>query len=155
MVIFATNFTAKFSNIGYFGIKIIFYKEKVNYSLVSIVQAYELKERLERLKIKRDEVKIASVDEINMYASIKLASIRKSVIHFARKLTTETKNTINLYLEIIHFGISSTLISFDNDYYEYHGREKEEQGLAIGGYQSAFLADLVASYLFENTKANF
>ena len=28
-------------------------------------------------------------------------------------------------------------------------------GLAIGGYESAFLADLVAYYLFEKAKANF
>ena len=48
--------------------------------------------------------------------------------------------------------MSSTLISFDRDYYEYHGGKKEEQGLAIGGYESAFLADLVASYLFEKSK---
>ena len=46
----------------------------------------------------------------------------------------------------------STLISFDGEYYEYHGGEIEEQGLAIGGYESAFMADLVSSYLFE--KAN-
>ena len=50
--------------------------------------------------------------------------------------------------------MSSTLISFDNEYYEYHGREREEQGLVIGGYQSDFLADLVVSYLFEKAKAN-
>ena len=31
----------------------------------------------------------------------------------------------------------------------------EEQGLAIGGYESAFLANLVESYLFEKAKANF
>ena len=51
--------------------------------------------------------------------------------------------------------MSSTLFSFYGEYYEYHGREREEQGLAIGGYESAFLADLVASYLFETSKANF
>ena len=51
--------------------------------------------------------------------------------------------------------MSSTLISFDGEYYEYHGGEREEQGLAIDGYESAFLADLVASYLFEISKANF
>ena len=45
--------------------------------------------------------------------------------------------------------MSSTLISFDREYYEYHGGEREEQGLAIGGYESAFLTDLVAFYLFE------
>ena len=51
--------------------------------------------------------------------------------------------------------MSSTLISFDGEYYEYHGREREEQGLAIGGYDSLLLADMVASYLLEKAKLNF
>ena len=49
--------------------------------------------------------------------------------------------------------MSSTLISFDGKYYEYNGGEREEQGLDIGGYESVFLSDLVASYLFEKAKA--
>ena len=51
--------------------------------------------------------------------------------------------------------MSSTLICFDGEYYKYHGGKKEEQGLAIGGYELAFLADLVASYLFGKSKAHF
>ena len=51
--------------------------------------------------------------------------------------------------------MSSTLIYFDGEYYKYHGVEREEQGLAIGGYESEFLADLLASQLFEKSKANF
>ena len=60
-----------------------------------------------------------------------------------------------LCLDLIQFGMSLTLIAFDGEYYEYHGGEREEQGLAIGGYESAFLADLVASYLFEKAKPIF
>ena len=51
--------------------------------------------------------------------------------------------------------MSSTLISLDGYYYEYHGGEREERGLEIGGYESEFLAGLVASCLFEKSKANF
>ena len=51
--------------------------------------------------------------------------------------------------------MSSTLISFDREYYEYRGGEREEQGLAIGGYESTFLTDLVASNLFEKAKPIF
>ena len=80
-----------------------------------------------------------------MYPSIKISTIRKSVRLFARKLTSATKKTINLCLELTRFGMSSTLIYFNGDYYEYHGGEREEQGLEIGGYESEFLADLVAS----------
>ena len=49
--------------------------------------------------------------------------------------------------------MSSTLIYFDGKYYEYHGGERKEQGLSISGYKSVFLAELVASYLFEKVKA--
>ena len=71
------------------------------------------------------------------------------------KLTSETKKTINLCLVLLQFGMSSTLIYFDGEYYEYHGGEREEHGSAISGYESAFLADLVASYLFEKAKPIF
>ena len=35
------------------------------------------------------------------------------------------------------------------------GEREKKQGLAIGGYKSAFLADLVASYLFEKSSPIF
>ena len=89
-----------------------------------------------------------------MYPSIKFAKIRKLLRYFARKFTKDTKKTINLCLELIHFRIRSTLFSFGGEYYDYHGGEREERGLAIGGYESAFLADLVTSYLLEKSKAN-
>ena len=43
----ATNFTTTISKIGYLRIKIILDKEKVNYSRVSIVKLFNLKEILE------------------------------------------------------------------------------------------------------------
>ena len=44
------------------------------------------------------------------------------------------------------------MIFLDRDYYKYRGGKKEEQGLAMGGYESVFLAELVASKLFDNAK---
>ena len=116
-----TNFTATFSKIGYLGTKRFLDKGKVKYSRKSIVQASDLKETLEEMGLKKEEVTIASVDAINMYPSIKLTTIKKAVEFFARKLTSETKKKINLCLDLILFGMSSTLISFDGEYYEYHG----------------------------------
>ena len=66
-------------------------------------------------------MKIASVENINMYPSIKLSTIRNVVRFFARKLTAATKKIINLCLELIRFGMTSTLISLDGEYYKYHG----------------------------------
>ena len=126
MVIPATNFTTTFLKIGYLRIKRCLDKGKVNYSSFSIVQASDLTERLEDKKLVREEVTIASVDAINMYPSIKLATIKKAVRFFAGTLTKATKKTINLCLKLVCFGMSSTLICFDGEYYEYHGGEKED-----------------------------
>ena len=70
MVIPATNFTATFYKIGYLGIKRCLDRGKMNYAQVSIVQSSNLRERLEELEVKRDEVTIAPVDTINIYPSI-------------------------------------------------------------------------------------
>ena len=60
----------------------------------------------------RKELTIASVDAINMYHSIKLATTKKAVRFFARTFTLATKKTINLCLELIRFEMSSNLICF-------------------------------------------
>ena len=62
---------------------------------------------------KRDEVTIASVDAINMYPSIKLSTIKNAVRFFVKNLNAATKKTINICLDLIPFGIRSTLITFD------------------------------------------
>ena len=107
---------------------------------------------------KIDEIKfyhMKNIDSLDMKIYT-ITAIKAYLVRFlARTLTTATKKTINLSLELICFGMSSTLICFDGEYYEYHGVEKEEQGLAIGGYESAFLVDLVTSYLFDKAKAHY
>ena len=94
----------------------------------------------------------ASVDDVNMYPSIKLTTIRKVVRFFSRKITAATKKTKNICLDLIHFGMCSTFIYFDKEHYKYQGGENEEQGLEIGGYESELISDLVMFYLFDKPK---
>ena len=63
--------------------------------------------------------------KINIYPSIKISKTKKAVRLLAKKLTASTKKTINICLELIRFGMISTLIFFDGDYYEYQSSEKE------------------------------
>jgi hypothetical protein len=43
-----------------------------------------------------------------------------------------------------------------DEYWEYSGdKSVEERGLTIGGYESAWLADLVAAYILENSTELF
>ena len=66
------------------------------------------------------------------------------------------KEKIGKCLDVIKFGMSNTLVSFTDKFYEYDGDlNEEERGLTIGGYESAWLADLVAAYILEKTKNMF
>ena len=47
--------------------------------------------------------------------------------------------------------MSSTLLNFQDKYYEYGDEGLETKWLAIVGYESSYLADLVDSYLLEVT----
>ena len=85
LVIPAANFTTTFSKIGYLVIKRCLDKGKVNYSRNSIIQASDLKETLEELGLKKEEVTITLVDAINMYPSIKVATLKKAVIFFCKE----------------------------------------------------------------------
>ena len=76
LVIPETIFTLTSSNTGYLGIKRMVDKGKFNYSSFSAIQASDLKERLEEMKINRDKVTIVLVDAINMYMYIKLLTIK-------------------------------------------------------------------------------
>ena len=52
--------------------------------------------------------------------------------------------------------MSNTLITFVDKYYEYGGDiEGEKRGLTIGGFESTWLADLVAAYILEKTEKSF
>ena len=57
---------------------------------------------------------------------------------------------------MVSFGMSNTIVSFKDRFFEYDGdMDTEERGLTIGGYESAWLAELVASYVLEMNKDLF
>ena len=77
--------------------------------------------------------------------------VAKAINFFSKDLTKDQKETIEDCLRMIKFGMGNTLLNFAGKYYEYGGsNETNERGLTIGGYDSAWLADLVASYLLDN-----
>ena len=52
--------------------------------------------------------------------------------------------------------MGNTLITYRDKYYEYDGdQEISNKCLTIGGYESAWLADLVAAFILEETKSQF
>jgi len=106
---------------------------------------------LEELDIKQGDCTIASVDAEAMYPSIKFDLIKKAIEFYAKNITDENEiEKINKCLDLIQFGMCTTLIQFCGVYYLYDGdKEVEDKGLTIGGYESAWLADLAMAFLLE------
>eukprot|EP00957_Ditylum_brightwellii_P162801 12397274-Ditylum_brightwellii.AAC.1 len=97
-----------------------------------------------------------------MYPSVRLQLIRKALTYYPRSLSKEDKTTINDCLNLIKFGMRNTLMQYHGKYYAYKGAAKgklmggdEDVMMAIGAYEAAFCADVVASYVFEMTEVMF
>jgi hypothetical protein len=76
--------------------------------------------------------------------------------YFSKNLPMKEILMIREYLKLIHFGMGNTLITFEEKYYEYDDdHDVNNKGLTIGGYESAWLADLVAAFVLENTQHMF
>ena len=90
-----------------------------------------------------------------MYPSIKFLLVKKAISYFTRNLPKSQQSTVKLCLKLIAFGMSSTLLKFEEKYYEYGEKGIKTKDLEIGGYESSFLADLIASYLFEKCRNQF
>eukprot|EP00957_Ditylum_brightwellii_P164101 12494864-Ditylum_brightwellii.AAC.1 len=161
LVIPAMNFIAAFSKLGYMGIKKVLGNHGFNYAKHIIVQSSDLKEKLEACGLKRNNVTLMLLDIVNMYPSIRVKLIRKALNHYAKDLPAKARETISLCMDIVQFEMKSTLIQFKGCYFVFQGATKakeisdEDIVLAIGAYESAFLADIVASYVFKETEECF
>jgi hypothetical protein len=153
LVVLATNFTAGFPKLGYMGIKSIFEEYNINFKMQMITKASSLKEKLEALGLKRGKCTITSVDAEVMYPSVKFDLIKKAVEYYARNITNEnTIDKVNKCLDLIKFGMNTTLIQFCRVYYLYDvDKEVEDKGLTISGYKSAWLADLAMAFFLVST----
>jgi hypothetical protein len=85
----ASNFTAAFPKMGYLGIKRIFDLNKVPYAKRTIVQASDLKEKLESLNLRVDSCTIVSIDAIDYYPSVHFQLVRKAVEYYSIGLSEE------------------------------------------------------------------
>jgi GIY-YIG catalytic domain len=156
LVIPASNFTAAFPKMGYLAIKNIFDKKGIAYNKRTIIQASDLKERLEGFDLSCNSCTIMSIDAQDYYPSVRFKLVRRAVEYYSQSLPAETREMIDTCLSMISFGMKSTLFTFQNRYFEYDGdAEVDNRGLTIGGYESAWLADLVGAYILDNTRHLF
>ncbi len=152
----ANNFISAFPKLGYLGLKKIFEDNEIDYKSNTIIQASDLKTKLETLAITPANSTIISIDAQDYYPSVRFKLVKKAVTYFTRHLPKTVRHDINTCLRLIKFGMQSTYLQFQDDYYEYDGDQPpEDRGLTIGGYESAFLSDVAGAYIFKRTSPIF
>lgn len=128
----------------------------INHSKKTIIQASDLKQKLESLKIIKKNVTVISLNIKAMYPSMTFNMVAKAINLLSRKFKIEKKEIIEDCLRMIKFGMGNTLLNFAGKYYKYGDSiDISQQGLTIGCYKSACHADLVASYLLGNSTKLF
>ncbi len=109
-----------------------------------------LKQKIEELDLHQDEVTIISLDIKDMYPQCLFKAVQEAVRHYASRLPDLNREKIHHCLEIIIFSMGNTIVTFLDKYYEYSvDPDLDCCGLTIGGFESAFLANLEATYLFD------
>ena len=93
-------------------IKSFFNSEKINYEERTITQASKLKEKIEKLKLKKKDVTLAKLDIVGMYPLIQFLIVKKSVRFFSKDLSSDQKNKIETCLEMIGFGMKTHTCKF-------------------------------------------
>ena len=120
------------------------------YDRFNIVQPLDLLEQIETLPIRRKNTTIFSLSMVNMYPSTRCSLIKKAVEIFTRQTSDEDKSRIKMCLDMIHFSMKTTYLSFQHRcYFKTGAGEPSDVALAIGGHGSAFLADMSVAYIFE------
>jgi hypothetical protein len=83
-----------------------------------------------------------------------LKPVKKAIWSYTRDLPPEVKDTITMALKLIEFGMASTAMAFQDQHHIYDGSQtSDDTGLSIGAHESAWLADLVGSYVLEQVEA--
>ena len=79
----------------------------------------------------------------------------KAVNYFSKGLRKGEKKRIKDCLKMVNSGMTLTILSFKDEFYKYNGKvEVRKKVLTIGGFESAWLADLVMTFLLDQPMAN-
>eukprot|EP00957_Ditylum_brightwellii_P125344 9553436-Ditylum_brightwellii.AAC.1 len=76
---------------------------------------------LEVLHLIANKVTLISLDIDNMYLSIRVKIIQKALDYYTSKLPISARKAVQKCMEIVKFGMKSTLIRFRDKYYKYNG----------------------------------
>ena len=142
------NFMSGFNKLGSSAIKRIFERNKVKFTWL-FADSFEAKSGFDKVKVLPNSSLIL-LDVKNMYPSIHFNLIKLAVNHYTESFSAADRLIIDNSLGILEFGMLNIFCKFKDKFYRYVG-SGGECALSQGGYESAFLADLVINYVFERS----
>jgi hypothetical protein len=108
-----------------------------------------LKRKLKEIDISQGEVMIVSLNIKDMYPQCHFKAVQDAIQYYMRQLLDLSQSKIQQCLDILKFSMENTIVTFCDKYYGYGvDLDPDRQGLTIGGFESAFLANLEATYIF-------
>ena len=156
LVMPANNCMSRFQCPACNGTKSIPDKHGVQCNKHTMAQACKSKNALEKHNTRRDGSTIITIDVKNMHPSCRMSLSKKVVFHCIKDAPEEGKETARFCPELLLFGMRNTLMMFRDKCHTCKGNSVgDNAGLTIGGCESAFLADLAASCMFEQTTNHF
>jgi hypothetical protein len=121
---------------GYLAIKRIFEDNNIPFMKRIIINASDLKQKLETLNLNSANSTIVSIDAEDYYPSVHFKLVRKAAEFYSSSLSIDNPHVIRRCLDMIAFGMSLTLFTFQDVYYEYDGAEDpDDRGLSIGAFE--------------------
>jgi hypothetical protein len=149
LIVSAHNFTQCLSK----SIEKTFRKSGVNFERHTLKNSLVLKRKFEDLDFDRDNVTIVSLDIKDMYPQCRFKAVKAAVRYYSSQLPVLLQERVKKCLKILKLSMGNTIVSFRDTYYEYGvDPDPDHRGLTIGGFESAFLADLEATYIFDKLK---
>ena len=139
------NFISSFNKLGSTSIKRIFDENLVTLPWL-FRDSFEAKEAFDSVSVQPNS-SLVLLDVVSMYPSIDFQLVKLAVNYYASDFSSEHKTILKTSLEVLEFGMSNIFCKFKDQFYRYVG-SGGSCALSQGGYESAFLADLVINYVF-------
>jgi hypothetical protein len=145
LIVSAHNFTQCLSKIASTSIKVTFRHKAIQFEKHTLKNLLALKQCFEELDFKQERVKIVSIDIKDMYPQCNFKAVSNAVNYFATTLPDLKWQRTNKCLDILQFTMGDTIVTFQDKYYKYGvDADPNRDGLTIGRFELAFLADLEA-----------
>lgn len=151
LIIPCNNFAAGLCEIGYRAIEQVFITNSIKISNFTLQNSYDLIDSVKERDFNFENSCLYGIDVVNMYPSISCKLVKRAIDYFSVAVPRAGKAIIRRAWEILQEGMKFNFVTFEGIFYRYRGNgTTENPALSIGNFESAFLADLVMSYIFNS-----